>query len=1170
MNNSQWSELAFQMLLAFPELSSILVSVLQIVGIATGIFVLRWCHKQDSSWVYVVCLVGVFAAMLLLPLHLARSGWAYSIPRIQHEPSAAVTKTSDLLDHFANQQATLNSFPTPHEPLPVGEQEFSFDEAIAVSNGAPLSDFSPPTNSWSILQIAISIYAIVVLSQLIRIARGWQRLRTAAQRGLTLGDRSSRLVEECRHRLNISSRVLVLRSTEVAMPLTFGVTHPVVLLPVDFEEWTTLEQQAVALHEFSHIARRDVLGELLVRSMQSLYWIHPASHWIAKQVRAAREGATDQRVIATGFSPQEYASCLVQILERERTRGKKRRNSIPSIAMSAYGDMEVRINSILRGEIKMDFARRSIWIICLVLFLCFSMVRLQAVPTLSQTPVSDDSSDTTSEPTQPKASPSQAQPSSGEVTDSNPSTKNDFLDLIQNAPLTSNVSTPDGIELNLSGVVLAPNGEPVCGCTVVLSHLNMGQRIKMIRGDDGDIRLQSLLARTKTDEEGRFRIANIFVPKDSPDNGDLSEWTGNLIAGDGKLGIGWETFGSVRERRITRVLNIRLYEIDSIEGQCLNSDGTPANETKVVVSGLGYADHRRSGLFLCGALHVNTLTDSNGRFQFFQLPGNAIASISASGSSGIDNLRLRISTKQGSNATDLERIALPPGMQLQSGPALLTLKQPIQIKVRVINTKGDPISGAKLFGEGLNQETDHQGMILWTVHPKYADARVASMAANQETRILISFENASPYLGTEKKVRWDSITESKPIDIIVEKGTRVRGKVITEEGSSAPGVYILESTQMGQYSTVNKEGDFELIVPKKKCRLFLCGSQGSYRVPSAEQVRKLYRSTSETPQNWKYVDIDATSGNDIEIPTIVVQKTEPIHIVAQLPDGSPATNATVILTDIDISKEDRNTYFRKSFLSMNTFIDSNGLATILPIGIPSKLASVEVRLLHENIPYLGIVGVDPLSAGKLLVRLKPEWLIRGRVSLDGQPLPGAWVHAIRNVSPKGETLRPESVLHCRMTTNQLGEYEFIMPRDHDYEIQVSSLPQDSSPNGSTHKLIRQTENEMEVPEFRYERGTESITGTVCNLKGEPIAGANVFILGNGERLWIGQSESSFVKSDKSGQFVMRNLPRGSVRLRATWNDTANRSVSSREVLSSSGETNVHLIVPTSQRVDLSE
>jgi len=151
-----------------------------------------------------------------------------------------------------------------------------------------------------------------------------------------------------------------------------------------------------------------------------------------------------------------------------------------------------------------------------------------------------------------------------------------------------------------------------------------------------------------------------------------------------------------------------------------------------------------------------------------------------------------------------------------------------------------------------------------------------------------------------------------------------------------------------------------------------------------------------------------------------------------------------------------------------------------------------------------------------------------------------------------------------MTTNDLGKYEFIMPRDRDYEIQVSGLPQDRSCYGSTHNLTRRSANEMEVPEFRYEQGTQTIAGSVVDLNGEPIAGAFVSIQGNRERLWIGKSRSSPVKSDKSGRFVMPNLPRGSFRLSAHWREGPNRTSSSNEVTTSSGETDVRLIVPAIQ------
>ena len=647
----------------------------------------------------------------------------------------------------------------------------------------------------------------------------------------------------------------------------------------------------------------------------------------------------------------------------------------------------------------------------------------------------------------------------------------------------------------------------------------------------------------------------------------VNQWQGQLIAGDSKLGIGWEDIVSLQEQRIKRELTIRLNEIEAMEGQCINSDGTPATQTVVSVYGLGGNGRDNSGLFLCGALKINTLTDSNGRFQFLHFPRNTIAHISASGESGNDYTLIRIGTNQDWNVSDLERISIPPGMrfQVQPGPAMLKLRKPIQVPVYVFNTNREPVPGAIISLDGSKFKTDDQGLLLWN-----ADAKMKDLMSNREVRIIASFESYSPYLNTETSVRWDSITETKPIEIIVEKGTRVRGKVTTKEGYGAHGVLLFDSASKGQSASVDEQGNLEITLPKKKCRLVICGLPKRYRIPSYEQARLMSSSTFQPPQDWKCINVDATSGADIELPTIVIEKTEPINIVAQLPDGSPATNATAILTDINISKEEHDTRFSKCFLSTSTLLDNDGLASILPDGIPSKLASVEVRLLHKDIPYLGIVSLDQLSAGKLLVRLKPEWVIRGRVTLDGQPVSGAWVHAIRHISSNGETLRPESVLHVRMSTNQLGEYEFVVPRDRDYEIQVGSLPQDRSCYGSTHKLTRRSSHELEVPEFRFEQGTESIAGTVLNLKGEPIAGADVSILNSGERLWIGQSKSSYVKSDKSGRFVMPNLPHGPFRLSATWSEVPSRTASSSEVKTSSGDTNVRLIIPTNQRGSMAE
>src|SRR5204862_7937658 len=45
----------------------------------------------------------------------------------------------------------------------------------------------------------------------------------------------------------------------------------------------------------------------------ALYWFHPAVWWVARRLRIERELACDDRVIAAGTEPREYAGHLLEI-----------------------------------------------------------------------------------------------------------------------------------------------------------------------------------------------------------------------------------------------------------------------------------------------------------------------------------------------------------------------------------------------------------------------------------------------------------------------------------------------------------------------------------------------------------------------------------------------------------------------------------------------------------------------------------------------------------------------------------------------------------------------------------------------------------------------------------------------------------------------------------------
>jgi hypothetical protein len=97
------------------------------------------------------------------------------------------------------------------------------------------------------------------------------------------------------------------------MPMTFGVRRPSILIPAIAETWPDDRRRAVMLHELAHIARRVCLTQTLAFVACTLYWFHPAVWWVARRLRIERELACDDRVIAAGTQPREYAGHLLEI-----------------------------------------------------------------------------------------------------------------------------------------------------------------------------------------------------------------------------------------------------------------------------------------------------------------------------------------------------------------------------------------------------------------------------------------------------------------------------------------------------------------------------------------------------------------------------------------------------------------------------------------------------------------------------------------------------------------------------------------------------------------------------------------------------------------------------------------------------------------------------------------
>ncbi len=128
-------------------------------------------------------------------------------------------------------------------------------------------------------------------------------------------------VKEIGQQLGLPKRVTIRLSEKVDVPLVVGFFKPFVLLPVAILSSLTTEQiEVIILHELYHIRRKDHLVNALQCFIETLFFYHPATWWISKQLRHEREQRVDEYVVQHSDQPSLYANALLNIEEYRGSR----------------------------------------------------------------------------------------------------------------------------------------------------------------------------------------------------------------------------------------------------------------------------------------------------------------------------------------------------------------------------------------------------------------------------------------------------------------------------------------------------------------------------------------------------------------------------------------------------------------------------------------------------------------------------------------------------------------------------------------------------------------------------------------------------------------------------------------------------------------------------------
>jgi len=110
-------------------------------------------------------------------------------------------------------------------------------------------------------------------------------------------------------RLGVRAEVKVY--SEIAVPVTFGLLRPTVLLPARWFDLDSQHRSAVLCHELLHVRRKDWAPHVTEELIRALMWFHPAVWWLVAEIRLAREQVVDQLVVGITGAPKVYAEVLL-------------------------------------------------------------------------------------------------------------------------------------------------------------------------------------------------------------------------------------------------------------------------------------------------------------------------------------------------------------------------------------------------------------------------------------------------------------------------------------------------------------------------------------------------------------------------------------------------------------------------------------------------------------------------------------------------------------------------------------------------------------------------------------------------------------------------------------------------------------------------------------------
>jgi len=231
----------------------------------------------------------------------------------------------------------------PAHAIAAGPSSPTFPPTVVDAKAA--SSLAGSLASWALLAWAAGFLFFAT-----RLVAGLARLAWISAHGKhLLEDSWMHTALELSNSLKIARPVRLLQCDHpAAMPLTWGILRPLILLPSAAGDWPEDRRRIVLSHELAHIVRGDWPLQVCAELARAFYWFHPLVWMAAERLRQESECACDDSVLNSGIQPSEYAN---QLLELARSLQQTRGAWSPALGIARPTNLERRFIAMLTPSV---------------------------------------------------------------------------------------------------------------------------------------------------------------------------------------------------------------------------------------------------------------------------------------------------------------------------------------------------------------------------------------------------------------------------------------------------------------------------------------------------------------------------------------------------------------------------------------------------------------------------------------------------------------------------------------------------------------------------------------------------------------------------------------------------------------------------------------------------